>query len=161
MEQVARALAAIHDLGVIHRDLKPENIMRRGDDTVALADFGIAKSLLQADRLGLSETRHGDVVGTPYYLSPEQAAGRETTPLSDLYSLGVMMFELLTGQRPFQAETLDLLLARHLHAPTPLLPDEHAALQPVLDRLMAKSPRERFGSAEAFLAELRSRDLLR
>ncbi len=161
MEQVARALAAIHASGVIHRDLKPENIMRRSDDTVALADFGIAKSLLQADRLGLSETRHGDVVGTPYYLSPEQAAGRETTPLSDLYSLGVMMFELLTGRRPFQAETLDLLLARHLHAPTPPLPDEHAALQPVLDRLMAKSPRERFGSAEAFLAELRSRDLPR
>ena len=161
MEQVARALAAIHATGVIHRDLKPENIMRRTDDTVALADFGIAKSLLQADRLGLSETRHGDVVGTPYYLSPEQAAGRDTTPLSDLYSLGVMMFELLTGRRPFQAETLDLLLARHLHAPTPRLPDEHAALQPVLDRLMAKSPRERFGSAETFLAELRSRDLLR
>jgi CheY-like chemotaxis protein len=161
MEQVARALAAIHASGVIHRDLKPENIMRRADDTVALADFGIAKSLLQADRMGLSETRHGDVVGTPYYLSPEQAAGRDTTALSDLYSLGVVMYELLTGRRPYQAETLDLLLARHLHAPTPRLPDEHGQLQPVLDRLMAKSPRDRFGSAEAFLAELKSRGLLR
>jgi serine/threonine protein kinase len=160
LAEVAQALAAIHGLGVIHRDLKPENIMRRADDTVALADFGIAKSLLHADSFALTQTRHGDVVGTPYYLSPEQAAGHAITPLSDLYSLGVMMYEMLTGERPYRAETLDLLLARHLSAPTPQLPAEHAALQPILSRLMAKSPAERFGSARAFLAELQERQLL-
>ena len=157
LEQVARALEAIHARGVIHRDLKPENIMRRADGTLALADFGIAKSLGPADPLALSHTRHGDIVGTPYYLSPEQASGREVTPASDLYSLGVMMFEMLTGERPFRAESLNLLLARHLGAPTPALPAAHADLQPVLERLMAKAPQDRFPSAGAFLAELQDR----
>jgi CheY-like chemotaxis protein len=152
--QVARALAAIHARGIIHRDLKPENIMRRADETVALADFGIAKSMLPADNLGFTQTRHGDVVGTPYYLSPEQAAGHEITPLSDLYSLGVMLWEMLAGERPFRAESLDLLLARHLNAPTPPLPAEHRALQPMVERLMAKRPQDRYPGAEAFLAEL-------
>jgi hypothetical protein len=152
--QVARALDAIHACGIIHRDLKPENIMRRPDGSVALADFGIAKSMLQADNMALTETRHGDVVGTPYYLSPEQAAGQAITTSSDLYSLGVMMFEMLAGERPFRAESLDLLLARHVTAPTPLLPQAHAALQPVVDRLMAKRPEDRYESAQALLADL-------
>jgi len=158
--QVARALAAIHARGIIHRDLKPENLMRRPDGSVALADFGIAKSMLQAENMALTQTRHGDVVGTPYYLSPEQAAGLPITPRSDLYSLGVMMFEMLAGQRPFRAESLDLLLARHLSAPTPTLPQAHAALQPVVERLMAKQPDDRYASAGALLADLDERVLL-
>lgn len=155
--QVARALAAIHERGIIHRDLKPENIMRRADETVALADFGIAKSTLAADNIGFTQTRHGDVVGTPYYLSPEQAAGHEITPLSDLYSLGVLLWEMLAGERPFRAESLEELLARHLNAPTPPLPAEHRGLQPVVDRLMAKRPQDRYPSALALLAELDER----
>jgi serine/threonine protein kinase len=99
--------------------------------------------------MALTETRHGDVVGTPYYLSPEQAAGGAITPQSDLYSLGVMMFEMLAGERPFRAESLDLLLARHMTAPTPELPVAHAALQPVVERLMAKQPKGRHASAQA------------
>jgi serine/threonine-protein kinase PpkA len=158
--QVAQALHAIHGRGIIHRDLKPENIMRRADGTVALADFGIAKSMLQAKNMALTETRHGDVVGTPYYLSPEQAAGGAITPQSDLYSLGVMMFEMLAGERPFRAESLDLLLARHMTAPTPELPVAHAALQPVVERLMAKQPKGRHASAQALLADLDQRALL-
>jgi len=158
--QVAQALDAIHGRGIIHRDLKPENIMRRLDGTVALADFGIAKSMLQAENMAFTETRHGDVVGTPYYLSPEQAAGKQITPQSDLYSLGVMMFEMLAGQRPFRAETLDLLLARHMTAPTPELPPAHATLQPVVERLMAKQPQDRHASAQALLADLDQRSLL-
>lgn len=97
--QVALALAVAHAAGVIRRDLKPENIMRRNDDSLALADFGIAKSMLQADVTLLAQTRHGDVIGTPYYLGPEQPAGREITPQSDLYSLGVLLYEILTGDR--------------------------------------------------------------
>jgi len=155
ISQVAQALAVIHERGVIHRDLKPENIMRRPDGTVALADFGIAKSMLQADNLALSQTRHGDVVGTPYYLSPEQASGQKITPPSDLYSLGVMMFEMLAGRRPYRADSLDLLLANHLTAPTPELPAAHAALQPVVEKMMAKKPGDRHPSAAALLAELK------
>ena len=161
ISQVAQALDAIHAHGVIHRDLKPENLMRRVDGSIALADFGIAKSMLQAENLDLTQTRHGDVVGTPYYLSPEQASGKPITPQSDLYSLGVMMFEMLAGQRPFKAETLALLLAHHLSAPTPALPAAHAGLQPVVERLMAKEPEARYGSAAALLADLEERALTR
>jgi serine/threonine-protein kinase PpkA len=154
VRQIAGALDAIHALGVIHRDLKPENVMLRPDGNVVLADFGIAKSMLQEDNLALTQTRHGEVVGTPYYLSPEQASGREIGPPSDLYSLGVMLFEMLTGTRPYSAETLDLLLARHLTAPVPALPPEHASLQPLLERLMAKPPGDRYPTARALLDAL-------
>jgi serine/threonine-protein kinase PpkA len=156
--QVALALEAIHERGIIHRDLKPENIMRRADGSVALADFGIAKST-GAENFAFTQTRHGDVVGTPYYLSPEQAAGREIVPQTDLYSLGVMMFEMIAGYRPFRAETLDALLALHISAPTPVLPPADSALQPVVDKLMAKTPAERYPSARALLKDLALRQL--
>jgi class 3 adenylate cyclase len=156
LAQLAQALSAIHGRGVVHRDIKPENVMLRDDGTVALADFGIAKSMLKAESLGLTQTRHGDVVGTPYYMSPEQATGREITACSDLYSLGVMFFEMLAGHRPFMAESLELLLAKHLHAETPALPPAHAALQPVVNKLMAKEPGARYASADALLVDLAS-----
>ncbi|MDP3619158.1 MAG: serine/threonine-protein kinase [Ramlibacter sp.] len=155
IHQVAGALDAIHRLDVIHRDLKPENIMRRPDGTVALADFGIAKSMLQSENMAFTQTRHGDVVGTPYYLSPEQASGAPITPQSDLYSLGVLMFEMLTGTRPFRAETLDLLLAHHVSAATPPLPAANAVLQPIVNRLMAKKLEDRYPTAAAVIADLR------
>jgi hypothetical protein len=161
VRQVALALEAVHGRGIIHRDLKPENIMRRPDGSVALADFGIAKSMMQQEDMDLTQTRHGDVVGTPYYLSPEQASGQEITTSSDLYSLGVMMFEMLTGQRPFRAESLDLLLARHLSAPTPKLPHAQKAMQPVVDKLMAKKPADRYPSARALLDDLDDRALIK
>ncbi|HYF43587.1 MAG TPA: protein kinase, partial [Ramlibacter sp.] len=105
--------------------------------------------------------RHGDVIGTPYYLSPEQAAGQPITTQSDLYSLGVMLHEMLTGDRPYRAESLDELLARHINAPTPRLPAGHDSFQPVLDRLMAKRPQDRFAGADALLAELDQRGFAR
>ncbi|MBG9389949.1 protein kinase domain-containing protein [Caenimonas aquaedulcis] len=158
--QVAQALDAIHARGIIHRDLKPENIMRREGGRISLADFGIAKSMLQAENMALTQTRHGDVVGTPYYLSPEQAAGHPIGPQSDLYSLGVMMFEMLVGHRPFRAESLNLLLAHHISAPTPALPQAHASLQPVVERLMAKDPGARYATPAELLADLDQRALL-
>lgn len=152
--QLAQALAAIHSHGIVHRDIKPENVMLRSDGSVALADFGIAKSMLQAASLGFTQTRHGDVVGTPFYMSPEQVIGKSVTVRSDLYSLGIMLFEMLNGKRPYMAESLELLLAKHLHADTPALPPVHADLQPIINRLMAKNPDARYASAEALLADL-------
>ena len=154
--QLATALSAVHGQGIIHRDLKPENVMLRADGSVALADFGIAKPMMDNDNLELTKTRHGDVIGTPYYLSPEQAAGKPLTLHSDLYSLGVMMFEMLAGKRPFAAETLAQLLARHLHTPTPDLPARVRRYQPIVNTLMAKAPSERYANADALLAALKT-----
>jgi class 3 adenylate cyclase/CheY-like chemotaxis protein len=161
VQQIARALEVIHAHGIIHRDLKPENVMLRPDGSVALADFGVAKSMRMEDMLSLTQTRHGEVVGTPYYLSPEQASGGAITPASDLYSLGIMFYEMLAGERPFGGETLDLLLARHITAPTPQLPEGLLGLQPVIARLMAKQAADRYPSARALLDELERPELLR
>jgi serine/threonine protein kinase len=152
--EVGQALSAIHRNGIVHRDIKPENVMLREDGSVAVADFGIAKSTLMGQDMGLTQTGHGDVIGTPYYMSPEQAGGRKVTAQSDLYSLGVMLFEMLAHRRPYVAESLELLLAQHLNAETPDLPAKHAEIQPLVNRLMAKRCDWRYASADAFLDDL-------
>lgn len=142
---VAQALQGIHEAGVLHRDLKPGNVMLRGDGTLALIDFGMAKhAALQRDI-----TDHGLIFGTPHYMSPEQGHGETIDPRSDLYSLGVMLFEMLTGEKPFTAENPMAVIYLHRNAPLPMLPDAFAGLQRLLDRLLAKRPIDRFASAAA------------
>jgi serine/threonine protein kinase len=153
--QVAQALSAIHALGIVHRDLKPENLMVRADGSIALADFGIAKALGPNTEVDPVLTQHGDIVGSPSYISPEQILGKPVTPRSDLYSLGVMLFEMLTGARPYQGSTLTTILALHTQAPPPELPTRLGHFQPIIDKLMAKDPAHRHESAEQLAQELR------
>lgn len=143
--QVALALVQIHALGIVHRDVKPDNLMLRKDGSVALIDFGIAK---HADH-GLGHTLHGEIVGSPYYLSPEQAAGRAVSAASDIYCLGVIFHEMLTGTRPYAADRVEVLLAQHLFSPPPRLAAQHSAMQDLLDRMMHKDPALRMNSAQA------------
>ena len=145
--QVARALAQIHACGIIHRDLKPDNLMLRRDGSIALIDFGVAKDVAQA----LEQTQHGEIVGSPFYLSPEQAAGRAVSPASDIYCLGVIFFEMLTGTRPYLADNVETLLYQHLFSPSPRLAPKFAEFQEFLDRLMHKEPEQRFAGGEAIL----------
>jgi serine/threonine-protein kinase PpkA len=148
LRQIVSALNAIHKLGLVYRDLKPDNLMfRKAGGELVLVDFGIVKNI--ADHTGgllpdhMVSTEHGQVIGTPYYVSPEQALGKEVTHRSDFYSLGVMLYELLTGERPYRGDSLNELLARHLHADIPLLPKENRIFQPLLDSLMAKQASDR------------------
>lgn len=148
LRQIALGLAAVHALDIVHRDLKPGNVVFRGDDTLAITDFGVAHALR-----GPGEGGHnGPMVGTPYYMSPEQCAGAVADRRSDLYSLGVIMYQMLAGRRPFAADTVDGLMKAHMAAPLPRLPDESAALQPLLDGLLAKDPDDRFQNADELLA---------
>jgi serine/threonine protein kinase len=122
-------------------------MVRSAGGELVLVDFGIVKNIgehtagLMPERL--VSTEHGQVIGTPYYVSPEQATGQEVTQCSDFYSLGVMLYEMLTGSRPYKGDSLNELLARHLHAEIPRLPPEHSIFQMLLDSLMAKRPIDR------------------
>jgi serine/threonine-protein kinase PpkA len=150
LKQTAAGLAAIHAQGIVHRDLKPDNLMLRLDGTLALADFGVAKQVSML----IMDTGHGDIVGTPSYLSPEQAKGEPVDARCDLYSLGVLAYELLTGRRPYSAQSAQAMLDLHINAPVPTLPAPFRALQPVLSRLMAKDRNQRYPSATALLDDL-------
>jgi serine/threonine protein kinase/CheY-like chemotaxis protein len=142
---VARALETLHGAGILHRDLKPGNVMLRDDGTVTLIDFGLAKHAA----LELSMTDHGLIFGTPHYMSPEQGHGEPTDARSDLYSLGVILYEMLTAQKPYVAENPMAIIYLHRKAPVPALPEPLAALQPLLAGLLAKRPEDRFPSASA------------
>jgi tRNA A-37 threonylcarbamoyl transferase component Bud32 len=140
--QTAAALQAAHDGGVVHRDVKPGNLLLRPDGVVKVTDFGIASAGNTAPM-----TRVGTVVGTAYYLSPEQASGRGARPASDLYSLGVVAHECLAGGRPFQAETPLAVALAHLHDPPPALPDTvPPPVRELVTQLLAKDPDQRPGS---------------
>lgn len=151
LRQITAGLEAIHQVGIVHRDLKPDNVMVRQNGLVAIADFGIAKHV----SMQITDTGAGEIVGTPYYLSPEQALGLPVDGRCDLYSLGVLAYEMFTGSKPFYAETAQELLQMHVSAPVPMLPLAHQKMQPVLEKLMAKNPDDRYESASALLDALK------
>lgn len=151
--QIAGALQFAHDHGIVHRDLKPANIMFRDELTPVLTDFGIAR---QQDASQTRLTQTGMLVGTPTYMSPEQINALEVDGRSDLYSLGVMFYELLTGRPPFQGETPIAVLMAHLTNPPPPLPPQFAEFQSVLDRMLAKNRDERYANLKEFTKALKA-----
>lgn len=142
--QIASALAKVHAVGILHRDLKPANIMLREDGSLALIDFGLAKRM----RLRQEITGSGEIFGTPYYMSPEQGHADDVDARSDIYSLGVICFEMLTGRKPFLAANAMGIIYKHSHAPVPRLPESLARYQRLIDRLLAKRPEDRLQTAD-------------
>ena len=149
--QIAGALDAAHKLQVIHRDLKPANVMLRDATTPVLTDFGAVRMLDRSTIYG----RGGGVIGTPIYMSPEQITGQPLSGSSDLYALGIMFHELLTGRLPFSGGSIQEIATQHLMAPVPELPVALAMLQPVLEKLLAKKVVDRYAGAQDFIDALR------
>lgn len=151
LKQVADALQWSHGKGLVHRDIKPGNVLFRDDSTAILSDFGIAKSIVKdAPKV----TAAGIAIGTPAYMSPEQASGQPVTSRSDQYSLGVMLYEMLTGDVPFKGDSSVSVVLQHLQSPVPALPEEHRALQPFVETMMAKDPNDRFTTLSEMVAAL-------
>lgn len=148
--QIARALDAIHTHGIIHRDLKPQNILFRDNGRPVIVDFGLAKDIAAKTTL----TRQGVVIATPRYMSPEQCLGKPADHRSDLYSLGVIFYEMLSGRRLYDTEGPAGLVYQHVHGPLPRLEGRLAGYQGILDRLLAKAPQERFQNARELFATI-------
>ena len=142
--QIARALDTIHTAGIVHRDLKPANILFRADGRPVLVDFGLARDLTVSSTLTIAGNAF---IATPRYMSPEQCMGKPVDQRSDLYSLGVVVYEMLAGKKIYDAANPAELVRLHVNTPAPRLRDDIAMHQPLLDRLLAKAPEDRFQSA--------------
>ncbi len=150
VRDVAHGLHYAHEAGFVHRDVKPGNVLFRINGTAVLADFGIAKAM---DGSTMA-TQIGSSIGTPHYMSPEQARAEKVDGRSDLYGLGAMLFELLTGKPPYDAGDPFTIALMHVTHPVPQLPPPVQWLQPLIDRMMAKDPAARFATGEEFAAGL-------
>ena len=143
------ALGEIHEKGILHRDLKPQNLMFREDGTLALLDFGIAKQIDAIDR-----THQGEVLGTPRYMSPEQVQGRALDLRTDIYSAGVLLYQMLTGRHLFDGDTAMDVAMQHLNTPAPALPVALDRYQRLLDKLVEKDRDARFRNADEVIGFL-------
>ncbi|MGA2841775.1 MAG: serine/threonine-protein kinase [Steroidobacteraceae bacterium] len=152
LEQIASALAAIHDVGILHRDLKPANVMLRTDGSICLIDFGLAKT--NETDAELTGTR--EIFGTPYYMSPEQGHAELIDARSDLYSLGVVYYEMLTGRKPYTGASAMEVIYKHKRAELPQIAPQFASYEGILRRLLEKSPADRFQSARELLDTIAS-----
>jgi eukaryotic-like serine/threonine-protein kinase len=148
--RICGALRVVHAAGLIHRDLKPPNVMLREDGSVVLIDFGIAKGLESTG----NSTALGVLRGSPYYMSPEQAQGVPLDARSDLYSVGVMLFEMLTGAKPYVGNSAVEVMQQHVHGPRPPLPPQLSAFEPLLDKFMTRDRGRRFPDAVTAYAAL-------
>lgn len=142
--EIAGALGYAQEKGFVHRDVKPDNILLRDDGSAALTDFGIARALDSTLRM----TKTGAVVGTPHYMSPEQARGKPVDGRSDLYALGIVLYEMLVGRVPYQADDSLAIGIMHITQPVPVLPDAIVTLQPLIGRLLAKQPEDRYQTGQ-------------
>lgn len=151
VEKIGSALGSAHAHNVIHRDVKPANILFRNEDTPLLTDFGIAKQTDQEADL----TSTGIFLGSPNYVSPEQADGKKVDGRSDIYSLGCIFYEMLTGYKPYHSDSVIDIVIQHKTSPVPTLPEKFEIYQPLLDRMMAKNLDDRFADAETMLVSVK------
>ena len=151
LRQMAEALKVLHDAGVLHRDLKPGNVMLRNEQSVALIDYGLSKHI----ELDASLTNSGEIFGTPYYMSPEQGHGHDTDARSDIYSIGIIFYEMLMRRKPYVAGTPMQVIYKHAHAPLPELKADFKRFEEVLYNCIAKDPKRRYASADSLLDSAR------
>jgi serine/threonine-protein kinase PpkA len=151
VNQVAAALFYAHGKGFIHRDVKPDNIMFRADGTPVILDFGIARYLEATSKI----TRSGTSLGTPRYMSPEQLKAQRVDGRSDIYSLGVVLYEMISGAPPFKGSQTMSVVLKHIGEPVPKLPEELRLCQPLIERMLAKERDKRIASEAEWMEEIR------